>query len=103
MPPSYRAYPAGGASIWGAEFEDEISRSVRFDRPFTVGMANAGPGTNGSQWFITTEPTPWLDGKHTIFGRAVRGLDVVKDIEGVKVNNADKPLEPIKIIAVDIK
>lgn len=64
---------SGGASIWGAEFEDEVDRSVRFDRPGVLAMANAGPCTNGSQFFITCAPCGWLDGKHTIFGRCVRG------------------------------
>lgn len=59
----------GGSSIWGTEFEDEIERSVRFDRPGVLAMANAGPCTNGSQFFITCAPCAWLDGKHTIFGR----------------------------------
>lgn len=63
----------GGECIWGGEFNDEIVSTLRHDRPFTVSMANAGKNTNGSQFFITTTPTPWLDGKHTVFGRVVKG------------------------------
>ena len=93
----------GGESIWGKEFEDEFSDDLRHDRPYTVSMANAGPGTNGSQFFITTTATPWLDKKHTIFGRAVAGLEVIHAIENVKTNKTDKPLEDIKIVNVDIQ
>lgn len=67
-------------------------------------MANPGqPNRNGSQWFITTTATPWLDRKHTIFGRAVAGLEVIHTIENVKVNKTDKPLEDIKIINIDVE
>ncbi|KAF3360610.1 Peptidyl-prolyl cis-trans isomerase cyp15 like protein [Verticillium longisporum] len=90
----------GGESIWGKEFADEFS-SLKHDKPYTVSMANAGPNTNGSQFFITTEKTPWLDGKHTIFGRATRGLDVIHKIENARAYK-DKPEEDIKILNIDI-
>ncbi|KAJ7134653.1 hypothetical protein C8R44DRAFT_870261 [Mycena epipterygia] len=93
----------GGTSIWGREFEDEFSDELRHDRPYTVSMANAGPNTNGSQFFITTTTTPWLDKKHTIFGRVISGLEVVHVIENVKTSNADKPYEDIKIVNVDVE
>ncbi|KOS16852.1 Peptidyl-prolyl cis-trans isomerase cyp15 [Escovopsis weberi] len=90
----------GGESIWGRDFEDEFS-SLKHDKPYTVSMANAGPNTNASQFFITTEKTPWLDGKHTIFGRATQGLDVVHKIENTRTYK-EKPEEDIKIVNIDI-
>ncbi|EXJ78509.1 peptidylprolyl isomerase [Capronia coronata CBS 617.96] len=90
----------GGESIWGKEFEDEFS-DLKHDKPYTVSMANAGPNTNGSQFFITTEKTPWLDNKHTIFGRAYQGLDVIHQIENTKVRK-EKPEEDIKIVNISI-
>jgi peptidylprolyl isomerase domain and WD repeat-containing protein 1 len=92
----------GGESIWGHDFRDEIQADVKHDIPFTVSMANAGPNTNGSQFFITTVKCPWLDGKHSIFGRVVRGSDVVSKIESVKCDELDKPLADIKILEIDV-
>lgn len=90
----------GGESIWGKEFEDEFS-DLQHDKPYTVSMANAGPNTNGSQFFITTEKTPWLDKKHTIFGRAYQGLDVIHQIENAKIRK-EKPEEDIKIVNISV-
>ncbi|CAL0321970.1 unnamed protein product [Lupinus luteus] len=92
----------GGQSIWGREFEDEFHKSLRHDRPFTVSMANAGQNTNGSQFFITTVATPWLDNKHTVFGRVVKGMDVVQGIEKVKTDKTDKPYQDVKILNVTV-
>eukprot|EP01132_Coremiostelium_polycephalum_P007544 gene7544-9275_t len=92
----------GGNSIWGKDFEDEFNRNLRHDRPFTVSMANAGPGTNGSQFFITTVPVSRLDNKHTVFGRVYKGMEVVMEIEKVKTNSVDRPLQDISIVNIKI-
>jgi len=92
----------GGQSIWGGEFEDEFVKSLRHDRPGILSMANAGPNTNGSQFFITTVACPSLDGKHTVFGRVTKGMDVVHDIEKVKTSKGDKPLEDVKILSITL-
>jgi len=93
----------GGDSLWGREFEDEFTPALKHDRPYTVSMANAGPNTNGSQFFITTTVTPWLDNKHTIFGRVLSGLEVVHAIENVRTDKGDKPFDDIKIISIDLE
>ncbi|KAJ5353468.1 hypothetical protein N7541_006032 [Penicillium brevicompactum] len=90
----------GGESIWGGEFADEFS-VLKHDRPYTLSMANAGPNTNGSQFFITTEKTPWLDNKHTVFGRAVQGMDIVHKIENCRTHK-EKPEVDIKIVSISI-
>ncbi|KAJ8097846.1 hypothetical protein POJ06DRAFT_23371 [Lipomyces tetrasporus] len=91
----------GGESMWGKEFKDEFS-VLRHDRPYTVSMANAGPNTNGSQFFITTEKTSWLDNKHTIFGRVVMGMDIVKAIENLRTDKYDKPENPPSIVSTTV-
>jgi peptidylprolyl isomerase domain and WD repeat-containing protein 1 len=92
----------GGQSIWGANFVDEFTPHLRHNVPFTVSMANAGKNTNGSQFFITTEKTPWLDDKHTIFGRVIAGMEVVKAIEALKTNKDDMPQDPPSILSTSV-
>ncbi|WP_213105315.1 peptidylprolyl isomerase [Candidatus Protochlamydia amoebophila] len=93
----------GGESIWNKPFEDEVSDNVKFDRPGLLAMANAGPKTNGSQFFITTAATPWLNKKHTIFGEIIKGYDVVQKIENIQTGPGDRPVEEQKIINITIK
>ena len=120
----------GGEAIYGRTFEDEFSREA-FNLYGTLSMANAGPNTNGSQFFIVTAKqvpaqmlkqlkdggwpeeiveeyakvggTPWLDHRHTVFGRVVEGMDVVLKIEGVERNAQDRPLEDVVIESMDVK
>ncbi|PIS02745.1 MAG: peptidylprolyl isomerase [Chlamydiae bacterium CG10_big_fil_rev_8_21_14_0_10_42_34] len=88
---------AGGESIWGKSFEDECKADVKFDKPGLLAMANRGPNTNGSQFFITTALTPWLNMRHTIFGEVTTGYDIVKKMESSPTATGDRPVEPIKI------
>jgi peptidylprolyl isomerase len=92
----------GGKSLWGTQFEDECTPDVRFDKVGILAMANAGPGTNGSQFFITTAKTPWLNMRHTIFGEVTAGYDVVQKIEGVATDGNDRPVETQKIIKATV-
>lgn len=87
----------------GYEFKDEISPDYFFDRPGLLAMANRGPNTNGSQFFITVAPAPWLNGRHTIFGEVVSGFDVVKRISEVQRDFRDMPVEPVYIKTILIK
>jgi peptidyl-prolyl cis-trans isomerase A (cyclophilin A) len=86
----------------GYKFKDEIHPSLRFDRPFLLAMANAGPGTNGSQFFITVEKPYWLDGRHTIFGEVVEGDDIVQGISQVETDAQDRPREDVVINSIEI-
>lgn len=95
----------GGTSIYGDKFADEIPTLPGTNTPELkhtgagiLSMANSGPNTNGSQFFITLAPTPWLDGKHTVFGRVKSGMGVVRRLGLVKVGAEDRPVEEVKII-----
>jgi cyclophilin family peptidyl-prolyl cis-trans isomerase len=93
----------GGQSTWGGSFADEFDRNVVFDRPGLLAMANSGPDTNGSQFFITMAATPWLNMKHTIFGEVVSGYKNVKAIENIPTDPSDRPITKQEIIKAYIK
>lgn len=93
----------GGESIWKKEFVNEYAPNVVFDRPFLLAMANHGPNTNGSQFFITTKATPFLNGGYTIFGEVVSGQDVVRKIENTKTAEADRPVVEQKMLKMTVK
>lgn len=93
----------GGQSLWGGKFEDEVTPKVKFDKKGLLAMANAGPNTNGSQFFITTAPTAWLNMHHTIFGEVVSGYEIVSAIEQTATDGNDRPQQEQKIIKAYIK
>ncbi|KAK2760287.1 heme binding [Arachnomyces sp. PD_36] len=93
----------GGKSIYGKEFKDEINTSLKHTGAGVLSMANHGPNTNGSQFFITLAPTPELDGKHTIFGRVKSGMWVVKNMGMVKTGAEDRPVDEVKIITARVQ
>ena len=92
----------GGASIWGGKFEDEITRELKHTGAGIICMANSGPNTNGSQFYITLAPTPWLDGKHTIFGRVSEGIKTIARLGKARTDARDKPVEEVKIIRCEV-
>ncbi|OBT78976.1 hypothetical protein VF21_02406 [Pseudogymnoascus sp. 05NY08] len=96
--------PKGGTSIWGHDFEDEILPTLRHNAAGVVSMANKGPDTNGSQFFITLAPAPHLDGGNTVFGRVVgeEGMETLKKLGGVEVGRKNRPVQDIKIEKVTI-
>ncbi len=93
----------GGESIWHKPFKDEFAPNLIFDRPYLLAMANRGPNTNGSQFFITVAPAPWLNGGYTIFGKVIKGQEVVKKINSLPTDKNDRPLQKAYIIKAYLK
>jgi len=93
----------GGASIYGRNFSDEINEELKHTGAGILSMANSGPNTNGSQFFITLGPTQWLDGKHAIFGRIQSGMGVVKRIGFVETDKDDRPCDDVKIVKSSVR
>ena len=91
-----------GRSIYGGKFQDEIKRELKHTGAGILSMANAGPNTNGSQFFITLAPTPFLDGKHTVFGRISSGMAVVKRMGVARTDANDRPVDAVQIVKASV-
>jgi peptidyl-prolyl cis-trans isomerase-like 1 len=92
----------GGDSIYGGAFEDEIHKELKHTGAGILSMANSGPNSNRSQFFVTLGPTPWLDGKHTVFGRVCGGMGVIERISRVATGAGDRPKEDVKIVRASV-